>query len=102
MTPPSISHSTTPDQICLKVWITGRVQGVGYRYSTREQATALGLVGWVRKLPDGRVEAMIQGDRTQIERMIEWFHSGPPAAKVTAVETKEQTQQQFQTFEIRQ
>lgn len=101
MTNPSRSHSTMPDQICLKVLITGHVQGVGYRYSTREQATVLGLVGWVRNLPDGRVEAVIEGDRPQIKQMVEWFHSGPPAAKVTAVETEEQARQQFKIFEIR-
>ncbi len=95
------SESNSPDAACLRVLISGRVQGVGYRYSTRERAIALGIVGWLRNLPDGRVEALIAGETAQIANMVEWFHNGLPTAKVTAVETEEQTLQQFETFEIR-
>lgn len=87
--------------ICLRSLISGRVQGVGYRYSTREKAMALGLAGWVRNLPDGRVEAVVEGDRTQVIRLVEWLQSGPSAARVDAVKTAEQPLQHFATFEIR-
>ena len=81
--------------------ITGRVQGVGYRFTTQEQALTLSLVGWVRNLPDGRVEAMVEGDRAQVERLMQWFHSGPAAAKVEAVMIEDQPVQYFKQFEIR-
>lgn len=66
--------------ICLRAVISGKVQGVGYRYSTRDKARSLGLVGWVRNLADGRVEAMTEGERRQVDIMMEWFKQGPPAA----------------------
>lgn len=70
------------------VRITGRVQGVAYRAWTRATATRLGLAGWVRNTHDGAVEAMVQGDRDSVERMITAFYDGPGAAQVTQVETE--------------
>jgi acylphosphatase len=66
--------------------IDGRVQGVYYRESARQAATALGVTGWARNLPDGRVEAMAEGPREAVERLIAWCHQGPPAAHVTGVD----------------
>jgi len=86
--------------VCFRVLISGRVQGVGYRYSTREQAEALKVVGWVRNLPNGQVEALVVGDRTKVDQLLSWFHKGPPSAKVTAVEVEEQPAQPFESFEI--
>lgn len=65
--------------------IKGRVQGVFYRYSTREKADSLGLSGWVRNLSDGSVEACALGDRGTIESLIEWCKVGPPHADVKSV-----------------
>jgi acylphosphatase len=86
--------------VCFRVLISGRVQGVGYRYSTREKAKALGIVGWVRNLRNGQVEALIVGDRTQVDQLLTWFHQGPPSAKVTAVAVEERPAQPFESFEI--
>lgn len=86
---------------CLRVLVSGRVQGVGYRAGTRERAITLGILGWVRNLSDGRVEAMIQGEAMPIDSMMQWFYEGPPAAEVTAVETEQQLIQSFERFEIR-
>lgn len=86
---------------CVHAFISGRVQRVGYRYNTRERAIALNLTGWVRNLPDGRVEAVVVGESAQIDNMVDWFRSGPAGANVTAVETKEQAVQTFSGFEIR-
>ncbi len=72
----------------LHVFITGRVQGVGFRYSTARQATALGLVGWVRNLPDGRVEAEFEGAKSALEEMLAWCRDGPALAHVTDVELR--------------
>lgn len=84
-----------------QVLISGHVQGVGYRYSTREKAIALGIVGWVRNLPNGQVEAFIVGELESVDSMLAWFHDGPPAAAVTTVETEEKAPISFESFEIR-
>jgi acylphosphatase len=68
------------------VYISGRVQGVFFRATAAREAAPLGLHGWVRNLPDGRVEAVFQGSRAGVDRMIEWCREGPPAARVDAVE----------------
>jgi acylphosphatase len=68
------------------VWITGRVQGVFFRHYTRQEAAQRGLSGWVRNLPDGRVEAVFQGEDADLEAMLRWCRQGPPAARVTDVE----------------
>ncbi len=57
--------------------MTGIVQGVFYRYSTKRKADELGLAGTVRNLPDGSVEVVCEGDEKQIERLIEWCRQGP-------------------------
>jgi len=68
--------------------ISGRVQGVWYRASTRNKAQELGLSGWVRNLPDGRVEAEAHGPRDALEQLVAWCHDGPPAAVVRDVQAR--------------
>ncbi|MCW7077722.1 MAG: acylphosphatase [Canidatus Methanoxibalbensis ujae] len=68
------------------VFISGKVQGVFFRYATREEAVARGVRGWVRNLPDGRVEAVFEGERSAVEEMIAFCRRGPPAAKVSHVD----------------
>lgn len=86
--------------ICLRAVISGKVQGVGYRYSTKDKARSLELVGWVRNLADGRVEAMAEGERTQVNILMEWFKQGPPMAKVDRVEIDELSLGKYQDFTI--
>jgi acylphosphatase len=82
--------------------IQGRVQGVFFRANTREEASRLGLTGWVRNCPDGSVEVMVEGDKTKVEELIRWCHQGPPGAHVTKVETKTTSfQGEFKDFSIR-
>ncbi len=68
------------------VYISGRVQGVFFRANTRRVAKSLGLKGFVRNLPDGRVEAVFEGEEEAVKRAIEWCHRGPPLARVDKVE----------------
>jgi acylphosphatase len=73
----------------VRVLVTGRVQGVWYRESCREQATALGVSGFVRNRSDGRVEAELEGSPASVERVVEWCRSGPPRAEVEHVDVVE-------------
>ena len=70
----------------VRLLIGGRVQGVGFRYSTSIEAGSLGLDGWVRNLPDGRVEVVAEGPQAAVESLIEWCRHGPRYAWVRDVE----------------
>jgi acylphosphatase len=89
------------EQIHAHALISGHVQGVGYRFSTRNEATYLGLQGWVRNLPDGRVEAVFEGNRPQVEKMVQWCHQGPPGAQVQDVKIAYTVLEGLRGFEIR-
>ena len=86
----------------LKVKICGRVQGVAFREYTRRQAHTLGLTGWVRNLPDGAVEAVIQGEPATLHAMQTWLQTGSPYSDVKslAVEKLEHSDV-FNDFSIR-
>jgi len=60
------------------VFVTGRVQGVFFRAETKSKADSLNLTGWVRNLPDGRVETVFEGEKERVDTMIEWCRQGPP------------------------
>ena len=83
------------------VFITGRVQGVSYRYYTREQAMALGVNGWVKNLIDSRVEAVFEGEEKKVREMIAWCWDGSPSAQVSKVEVSWEKIGGEKTFEIR-
>ncbi len=73
------------------VHISGRVQGVFFRANTCKQARSLGLTGWVRNLPDGRVEAVFEGDNGAAEAMRDWCRTGTPPARVELLEAEEES-----------
>lgn len=73
------------EKVCAHVFVSGKVQGVGYRASAADTATLLKLNGWVRNLRDGRVEAVLEGTKPDVEEMIRWCHQGPPTAVVREV-----------------
>lgn len=75
-------------QHCVSLKITGRVQGVFYRHSTKLEAQQLGLCGWVRNQADGTVEVLAAGPEPTLNRLIAWCKQGPPAAIVDRVEVK--------------
>lgn len=68
--------------------IHGRVHGVFFRYSTKDQADSLGVVGWVRNRHEGTVEVVAEGDRGRLEELLAWCRHGPPHARVSEVEVK--------------
>jgi acylphosphatase len=71
--------------------VSGVVQGVGFRASTRDEALRYpGVSGWVRNLADGRVEAVFVGERAQVEKLVEWCRQGPPGSRVDDVEVVEE------------
>lgn len=65
-----------------QVSITGKVQGVGFRFATVRRAHELGVTGWVRNQNDGSVQALLQGTADQIDQMLSWLQYGPPPARV--------------------
>ena len=70
----------------IRLRITGRVQGVGYRDALRSEAERLGVTGWVRNLSDGSVEAVVQGSADAVRALQQWAHMGPDPARVERVE----------------
>jgi acylphosphatase len=68
-----------------RVQVRGRVQGVFFRADARARAESLGVAGWIRNLPDGRVEAVFEGEDEQVESMVEWCRRGPAGAEVEEV-----------------
>jgi acylphosphatase len=83
------------------VYISGRVQGVFFRYETKKEAKKRNVKGWVRNLPDGRVEAVFEGEKEDVERLIEFCHRGPPLARVEKVEVFwEEYKGEFEDFKL--
>jgi acylphosphatase len=76
------------DRVHAHVYVSGRVQGVAYRANTRETVRDYDVEGWVRNLDDGRVEAVFEGPRADVEEMVEWCETGSPAARVDDVEVE--------------
>lgn len=72
------------------IYVSGLVQGVFFRANAASKAQSLDLSGWVKNLPDGRVELTVEGDTEQVNQMIEWCKIGPPAAEVQNVEIETQ------------
>ncbi len=84
------------------VYISGMVQGVSFRYYTMQAATHLGVCGWVRNLPDGRVEAVFEGEQEDVDRIVAWCQEGPRSAHVEHVEVLPQTYTgEFNSLRIR-
>jgi len=84
------------------VFVSGRVQGVFFRVETRREANRRNVSGWVRNLPDRRVEAVFEGEKDNVERLIEFCRRGPPGARVNHVEVRwEHYNGEFRGFRIR-
>lgn len=86
---------------CLRCLVAGRVQGVYYRASTQRRAEALGLTGWVRNLPDGRVELVAMGAEHALRELQDWLWQGPAQAQVTEVRCERADHPPLPRFEVR-
>ena len=85
----------------VRILVSGRVQGVLFRKTMMDVAKTLGVTGWVRNLRDGSVEALAEGEKTRLEELIEFCHSGPPGARVTSVAVEwSHFQGEFRGFRI--
>ncbi len=89
------------EQEALHIWVTGKVQGVYFRASTVKKAKKLNLAGWVKNLPDGRVEVLAQGDSYSLNQLLLWCQKGPVLAKVSNIERALATfDQEITGFEV--
>ena len=85
----------------VRVFIDGRVQGVCFRMETRRAAEERGVDGWVRNLPNGKVEAVFEGEDSKVRSMLQWCETGPPLARVNRVEVENETPtDEFEGFRI--
>ena len=86
----------------MHVWVSGYVQGVFFRATTRKTAKRHGVKGWVKNLRDGRVEAVFEGEADAVDALVEFCHDGPPAASVDDVEAvEEEPTGEFDDFSVR-
>ena len=83
------------------VSVTGRVQGVFFRAWMRDQAAELGVTGWVRNCPDGRVDAHVEGEEAAVQQLVDRLHRGPPSARVEDVRVWDVEPCDFDDFEVR-
>lgn len=83
------------------VLVSGKVQGVGYRMSVLQAAKQLKVNGWVRNLPDGRVEAVFEGNSLEIEELLRWCRYGNSVAVVKDIVVEQQMPENYPSFEIR-
>ncbi|HEY7574275.1 MAG TPA: acylphosphatase [Thermoanaerobaculia bacterium] len=86
--------------IARKATVAGRVQGVGYRFFAERAAEDLGLRGWVRNLPDGNVESVVEGEEDAVSRYLACLREGPRMSRVTEVRVEEAAWTGFESFEI--
>ena len=87
-------------QQTISIIVSGKVQGVFYRQSSREKAIKAGITGEVKNMPDGRVSITATGTKEQLDELIQWCRKGPPKSVVTGVEVKELSLQLFDHFSI--
>jgi acylphosphatase len=80
--------------------VSGRVQGVGFRFFAERAARKAGVSGWVRNLPDGRVETVVEGSEDAVERYLAEIRRGPLGSRVTDVAVEDRPPENFESFEI--
>ncbi len=89
------------NKICVHAIVSGHVQGVFYRDSTRKQAHSLNIKGWVKNRDDGTVEVMACGKNNDVQKLMAWLWEGPPASSVSHVETQKKSWEEYKDFQIK-
>jgi acylphosphatase len=84
----------------VQVRVSGRVQGVAFRWEAQHAAQKLGVTGWVRNEPDGSVLAHVEGEPDAVNNMVAWLRAGPPASRVTDVAVRDAAPTGATSFEI--
>jgi acylphosphatase len=88
-------------KVRVRVLVSGRVQGVGFRWAVEDEALTEGVTGWTRNLPDGRVEAVFEGDEEQVRQVVGFCRRGPATARVEDVQVvREEYSGEFDRFSI--
>ena len=89
------------DRVRAEIVVRGRVQGVFFRASAQQEALSLGLTGEIGNLPDGSVEAVVEGEKRAVDDFVAWCRRGPPSARVEGVEVRHRTcRDEFRTFTV--
>ena len=96
-----MGNARKSDPVRAHVWVSGRVQGVYFRAYAEDEAAFRKVGGWVRNAPDGRVEAVFEGEREAVDAMIRWCHRGSPASRVTNVDVDWEPPQGERSFQLR-
>jgi len=86
------------NEVCCRAMVSGVVQGVGFRYFTREKAQSLGVTGYAKNLPSGCVEVVACGEPQQVDKLMKWLEDGPRTARVMAVSVETIPIQEFSGF----
>jgi acylphosphatase len=89
------------NKLSIHCFVTGRVQGVWFRSSAQKQAISLGVTGWARNLPDGRVEVLASGEKPKVMQFYTWLQKGPTLAKVNSVSYEEIPFEEHDFFSIK-
>jgi acylphosphatase len=95
------NRRVTEDRIRRRVTVQGRVQGVFFRHSARERANAHDVAGWVRNRSDGAVEAVLEGSAERVQRVVRFFETGPPRARVESVNVQVEQPEGLSGFQVR-
>ena len=88
-------------KVRIHIYVSGFVQGVMFRVNIRRKALELDVKGWTRNLEDGRIEALVEGNKNSVKKLVEWCRTGPPGAQVTSVEVRtEECKNDFNDFKV--
>ncbi|MDP9072492.1 MAG: acylphosphatase [Actinomycetota bacterium] len=96
-----MDENGTVSTVRRRVLVDGRVQGVFFRDSCRDEAVRAGVAGWAANLADGRVEVVVEGEPEAVEGVVAWCRQGPPGARITDVQVTEQEPEGLSDFDVR-